>query len=89
MTQQDEIIQYCKNYKKDVKIKEGNGLGTFMITFPSTCTSQVPAELFVDLIHEEIFVSKNSVEGMKVGDVISWFFNLRLKFYDTEEANKK
>ena len=85
MTQQDEIIQYCKNYKKDVKIEEGNRLGLFDITFPTNCRSQVSTELFVDLIHKRIFVNKDSVEGKKVGDVIAWFFNLRLIFCDPEE----
>ena len=85
MTQQDEIIQYCKNYKKDVKIEEGNRLGIFDITFPANCRCQVSTELFVDLIHKRIFVNKDSVEGKKVGDVIAWFFNLRLIFCDPEE----
>ena len=35
MTQQEDIIQYCKNYNKDVEIEEGNRLNNFMITFPT------------------------------------------------------
>ena len=86
MTQQEEIIQYCKNYKKDVKIEEGYRLGLFDITFPTNRRGQVSTELFVDLIHKQIFVNRDSVEGKKVGDVIAWFFNLRLIFYDPEEV---
>ena len=85
MTQQEEIIQYCKNYKKDVKIEEGNRLGLFDITFPTNRRGQVPAELFVDLIHGHIFASEDSVEGIEVGDVIAWYFNLKLVCYGPEE----
>ena len=82
MTQQEDIIQYCKNYNKDVEIEEGNRLDNFMITFPTNRRGQVPAKLFVDLIHGHISASKDSVEGMKLGDIIAWLFKLRLKFYD-------
>ena len=61
MTQQEDIIQYCKNYNKDVEIEEGNRLDNFMITFPTNRRGQVPAELTIDLIHGYIFASEDSV----------------------------
>ena len=57
-----------------------------MIIFPTNRKGKVPTKLFVDLMHGYIYASKDSVEGMKLGDIIAWLFKLRLNFYDTEEA---
>ena len=86
MTQQEEIIQYCRNYKKDVKIKEGNRSGHFEITFPQNPRIKVLAKVIIDLEHGgHLFVNNKSVEGMKLADIISWLFKLKLIYYDPED----
>ena len=74
----ENIVKFCRNFNKDLKIEfEVNGIQNLInITFPTCGKDEIPSLLTLDLALRHIVLFTDSDEEKKLAFVLGQYFEL-------------